>query len=93
MFFFLKRSLEPLLTKLVSSLHEKKRRIELKFWVMMFVNLVNNRSKGWKPLKYVFFTVSVTFLQKGKIILKIQLKKTIEFSKNITSVLRDYCCC
>lgn len=58
---------------------------------MMFVNLVNNRSKGWKPLKYVFFTVSVTFLQKGKI-LKIQFNKTIEFSKNTTSVLRDYCC-
>lgn len=71
MFFFLKRSLEPLLTKLVSSLREKKNgRIELKFWVgtmicslelrqMMFVNLVNNRSKGWKPLKYVFFLLSV----------------------------------
>lgn len=71
----------------VLSLHEGKKtknRVEmlgrdndLQFMLrqIMFVDLVNNRSKGWKPIKLFFLTVSVTFLQKGKIILKIQFKK------------------
>lgn len=63
---------------------------------MMFVDLVNNRSKGWKPIKLFFLTVSVTFLQKGKIILKIQFKKKHRILQKYTPPLYTVCtvrCC